>query len=88
MNKTLVDDSKAITKMLKKNKQIEDNFMEVINKLVKDIDQFRKDHSFLERNKQIKSNAQLDIVDASYNFRLLKLRTLKKKCNEDEEILS
>lgn len=85
LNKSLVDDSKMITKMIRKNKHIEDNFNDLINKLVSDVKEYKENFNFLEKNNKNNSKILLDIVDASYGFRLLKLRTLKKK-SEDEEI--
>ena len=67
LNESLVNDSKMITKLIKKNKHIEKDFLSIINKLTTDAEP-----------------VFLDIVDASYGFRLLKLRTLKKIQIEDE----
>lgn len=83
LNQTLVDDSKLITRMIKKSKHVEKEFMSILQKLQDDINLYRKDHKFLKTN----INAEpifLEIVDASYSFRLLKLRTLKKVQIEDE----
>lgn len=77
LDKSLVEDSKNITKILKKNKK-SDNLPILINKLSNDIDRYKKEAFFLEKTTQNSGNYVLDIVDASYNFRLLKLRTLKK----------
>lgn len=85
LNQTLVEDSKLITKLIKSSKHLEKDFMKIFHKLHDDINSYRKDHNFLEMN----SNAEpifLEIVDASYSFRLLKLKTLKKIQND--EILS
>ena len=50
--------------------------MGFVEKLRNDLNLYRKDHSFLEKNKN-SEEIFLDIVDASYSFRLLKLRNLK-----------
>jgi len=83
LNESLVDDSKMITKLIKKNKHVEKDFMSIINKLTTDVNMYRKDYKFLEKNKDAEP-VYLDIVDASYGFRLLKLKTLKKMQTEDE----
>jgi len=76
LNKTLLPDSEYITNMIKHSKQLEKHFMGFVEKLRNDLNLYRKDHSFLEKNKN-SEEIFLDIVDASYSFRLLKLRNLK-----------
>ena len=83
LNETLINDSKMITKLIRKCKHVEKDFLKIVNKLTNDINLYRKDHSFLEKNKDSEP-IFLDVVDASYGFRLLKLRTLKKVQIEDE----
>ena len=83
LNETLVNDSKLITKLIRKNKHIEKDFMKIINKLTNDINMYRKDYNFLEKSKDSEP-VFIDIVDASYGFRLLKLKTLKKVQIENE----
>lgn len=83
LDETLINDSKMITKLIRKSKHLENNFVKIVHKLADSINLYRNEHSFLEKNK----NAEpifLDIVDASYGFRLLKLKTLKKVQTEDE----
>jgi hypothetical protein len=87
LNKTLVNDSKSITKLIKKSKHVEKEFMSIFKKLENDINSYRKEHKFLESNKN-SEDIYIDIVDASYNFRLLKLRTLKTVQNEDDVLPS
>lgn len=77
------EEKDIITRLIKKSKHIEKEFMKIFQKLQDDINQYRKDHKFLETN----NNSEpifLEIVDASYSFRLLKLKTLKKVQIEDE----
>jgi hypothetical protein len=83
LEETLLNDSKFITKMIKKSRHVEDGFMHIVNKLTNDLNLYRKEYSFLENNKDSEP-IYLDIVDASYGFRLLKLKTLKKAQTENE----
>jgi hypothetical protein len=83
LNESLIKDSRMITRLIKKSKHVEKSFIDIFKKLSNDIDQYRKDHNYLEKNKNCE-NVFLDIVDASYSFRLLKLKTLRKVQSEDE----
>jgi len=91
LSETLIADSKIVTKMIKKSQILEKDFMSFFTKLYSDVNLYRKEHSFLEKNKNI-DTINLDIVDASYSFRLLKLKTLKTvesdEINEIDEIQS
>lgn len=87
LNETILEDSKNITESIKKNSHIDKNFMEILKKFEKDINSFREDYNFLQK---IKTNdVNLDIVDASYGFRRLKLKTLNmfQDDNEDEALV-
>ena len=75
LNSSLLEKSKIITKSIKKCK-IDDDFMLILNKLSSDIHLYRKDYKFLQKY-QDAEQVILDIEDASYGFRLLKLKTLK-----------
>jgi len=84
LDETLLADSKMITSLIKKSKHIGKDFMVIFEKMATDLYQYRKDYTFLEQNKNVEP-IYLDIVDASYNFRLLKLRTLKTFQTEETE---
>ena len=82
LDSTLKMDSKNITKLIKKNKHLDENFIDILNNLVKDSTLYKKEHNFLEKVKTY-DDVYIDIVDASYGFRLLKLKTLKKIQNDE-----
>lgn len=76
LDKSLLPDSELITDMIKHSRQTDKNFISILKTLESDVNLYRKEYAYLQKNK----NAEeifLDIVDASYNFRLLKLKTLK-----------
>jgi len=75
LNTTLIEDSKNITNLLIDSNQMEKSFMKTFGKLGSDIHLYRKNKNFLEKFKD-NNYAYLEIVDASYKFRLLKLKTL------------
>ena len=83
LNVSLIEDSKQITNSIRETLHIEKDFMKVLKKFESDINQYRKDYSFLEKHTNIEV-AYLDIVDASYGFRYLKLKTLREINIEDE----
>lgn len=80
LNISLLEDSKNIAKLIKKNKHVEKDFqkdfMKIFKQLESDINLCRKSYNFLDNSQNVK--VFIEIVDASYNFRLLKLRTLNK----------
>ena len=80
LNISLVEDSKNIAKLINKNKHVEKDFqkefMEIFKQFSADINLCIKSYNFLDNSQNVK--VFIEIVDASYNFRLLKLRTLNK----------
>jgi hypothetical protein len=77
LSNTITADSKLVAKMAKKLK-ISDKFMEIVDRLYKDVKVYKEKNEFLHKMKNSNSESiYLDIVDASYGFRLLKLKTLK-----------
>lgn len=84
LNETLLCDTKMISEMIEKSEHLEKDFMKIIKKLENDLNTYRKDHSFLDKNKDV-DIAHLDIVDASYGFRYLKLKTLREFVVDESE---
>jgi hypothetical protein len=80
LNVSLLEDCKKITKLIKKNRHVEKDFQKEFMKIFKqfdtDINLCRKSYNFLDNSQNVK--VFIEMVDASYNFRLLKLRTLNK----------
>lgn len=78
LNVSLLEDCKNVTKLIKKNKHVEKDFqkefIKIFKQLESDINLCRKSYNFLDNSQNVE--IFIEIVDASYNFRLLKLRTL------------
>lgn len=83
LDETLLADSIMITEMIKNSLHLEKDFMKKIKQFENDINSYRKDYSLLDKHMNF-DVAYLDIVDASYGFRYLKLKTLKELSNENE----
>lgn len=78
LDETLEMDSFFIYNKIKNCSHTEiDDFDKIIKKLANDIKKYQYNYKRLEENKKMLDNCYLDIVDASYNFRTLKLRNLK-----------
>lgn len=84
LDKSLLTDSKHIFKTIKKLLFMEDGFEKIVSKLAKDVKEYKKNHKFLHSVKDC-DDVYLDIVDASFNFRTLKLRNLKVLDQESEQ---
>lgn len=80
LNVTLLEDCINITKLIEKNKHVEKEFQKEFIKIFKqlgsDINLCRKSYNLLDNPQNAK--VFIEIADASYKFRLLKLRTLNK----------
>ena len=74
---TLLSDVEFIKQSIIDNKHIDKHFNSYISKLRDDITQYTKYYNFLKEFEFKKDCALLEIVDASYGFRRLKLKTLK-----------
>ena len=74
---TLLSDIEFIKQSVIDNKHIEKKFTKNIDKLKKDINEYTKNYNFLKNIDNKKEYIMLEIVDASYGFRRLKLKTLK-----------
>lgn len=84
LNISLLRDSELIMEAIKNGGHIEKDFSKQIKKLDSQVSKYRTDYLFLEEAE--KSGVLLDIVDASYGFRFLKLKNLKNLNNESEEL--
>lgn len=87
----MVLDSENISDLIKKflinNDLLDKNFMELFNNLSKDIKEYQKNYDIIKKH-NIMNSVTLDIVDASYGFRYLKLKNLSAfKTEELEEEL-
>ncbi|MEI7847944.1 MAG: hypothetical protein WCK35_19240, partial [Chloroflexota bacterium] len=81
---SLINDSELITESIRNFKHIEQNFLKTIRNFEQQIVSYRKDYYFLEK---CKTNCIIiDIIDASYGFRLTKLKTLKLFSETENEI--
>lgn len=82
---SLVTDSENITQLIKDNKLIEKDFNKKITKFKEDISRYKFNYEFIEKlNDDITT---IDIADASYGFRALKLRKLNNYQEKNEEII-
>jgi hypothetical protein len=86
LKESLITDSKNIYDMIGEDRQTEDNFMSNIKLLENDLNTYRKNYSFLKKtNTHINDKeVNLSVVDASYGFRLLKLKKLNSIQNYGE----
>ena len=78
LNESLLIDVENIKNLIKNNGHIEKDFMSNITNLTKDIHQYRKDYSIVKKIVSKSNPVLLDIIDSSYNFRTLKLKTLNE----------
>jgi len=70
-------DFTEVTKLLNNSQNFEKKFTQLFGKLKNDINKYQKNYMYFEKNKN-NVGVTLDIADASYGFRLLKLKTLAK----------
>ena len=88
LKKTLVTDSETISETISNliRNGFTDCFFDKISIILKkfngDINSYKKDYNYLKKCNHRDVGAYLDIADASYGFRLLKLKTLKDIQNE------
>jgi hypothetical protein len=84
ISKTLVPDVESIRQAIINNAVDEKKFMDKLQEFIKDINEYRKNYSIIKKyTRNTEGLAFIDIVDASYGFRNLKLKTLKN-VNEPE----
>lgn len=91
LKESMALDSENISDLIKKflinNDLLDKNFMELFNNLSKDIKEYQKNYDIIKKH-NIMNSVTLDIVDASYGFRYLKLKNLSAfKTEELEEEL-
>lgn len=84
LNISLLNDSNMITEAIKNCNHVEKDFIKIIKKFQQQIVDYRTDYYFLEKCKN--NGVIIDIVDASYGFRLTKLKTLKLFSETNDEI--
>lgn len=85
LDSTLISDSELITEGIKNGDHIIDKtFVKKIKQLQSDISNYKEDYLYLEKNKDV--DVTVDIADASYGFRLLKLKNLRKVKDDVEEL--
>ena len=85
LSESLLNDSKMVTKLIKTPSfmSVSNNVKKILQGLVKDVNLYEKSYNYVQKNKNVEP-VYLDIVDASYNFRFLKLKTLKGIQKENE----
>jgi hypothetical protein len=74
----LVKDANLIAETIKNSEFINGNFHNSIEKLKTDVIKYTQDYEKFEKSK-LSENITFDIIDASYNFRLVKLKRLNIK---------
>lgn len=78
LNKNLYNDAEYVFNMIKENKHMEKDFISIFKKLSNDIILYRKEFSFIQKYSNENVETYLDIVNASYGFRFLKLKNLNE----------
>jgi len=81
-NKILSSNIKSIVDMFNDSEYLNDDFIKTIKSLEYNVNVCRDNYNFLKETKKTSKQAQLDIIDASFNFRYLKLKTLGKIKND------
>ena len=76
LSPVLAEDSKKITDLIEGNKITDIEFMPIFRKFENDVHEYITGFNLVERHNN--GEPLLDIVDASYGFRLIKLQTLAK----------
>ena len=80
LDKTLSKDAQYIADIIKNSQHFNKNFIGVVNKLSKNVNLYKKSYNLIKEN-EMTMPSTLDIVDASHNFRFLKLKKLAEKNN-------
>lgn len=81
---SLINDCESMLETFKKGGHIDKDFSKKIKKLDLQVSSYRNDYYFLQKVK--KNDVLLDVIDASYGFRTLKLKTLNNINSESEEL--
>jgi hypothetical protein len=86
-NQLVISDAQKIVDMISNSQHLRKDFVKIINRLENNVSICRKNSELIEKNKD-SIDVKLDIVDASFGFRYLKLKTLNKLNEETENITS
>lgn len=82
LNISLLTDSELIFETIKNGMHFEKEFSKIIKNLDSQISKYRTEYFFLEKSKT--NGVFVDIVDASYNFRFLKLKNLNNLSDNEQ----